>query len=280
MNVTALESQIHADRDAGRLPFLLVGTAGTVSTGAADPLPRLAEVARRESLWLHVDGAYGAPAAALPETGEDLKGLRFADSLALDPHKWLYAPIEAACTLVRDPASLTNAFSFHPEYYRFEEDDGDPRVNFYEHGVQNSRGFRALKVWLALRTIGRTGYETMIREDIALARRLFDAADAHPELEAHTCNLSIATFRYRPADCRDDPATETYLNELNEELLMRVQASGEAYVSNAVIEGRVLLRACVVNFRTTADTIDAVVESIVRTGREVDAGLRPRRNGS
>jgi len=271
MRTDALESQIYADRAAGRLPFLVVGTAGTVSTGAVDPLPEIAAIAQRELLWFHVDGAYGAPAAALPEADDDIRGLSLADSVALDPHKWLYAPMEAACTLVRDPSCLTDTFGFYPAYYRFEADEDDPRWNFYAYGVQNSRSFRALKVWLALRTFGRAGYIDMIRDDIALTQRLFAAAEAHDELEAHSCNLSIATFRYRP---READVTEAYLNELNETLLLRLQAGGEIYVSNAVIDDRVLLRACVVNFRTQAADIDAVVECVVRVGREVDAELR------
>jgi len=271
MRVDVLESQIRADRTAGRLPFLVVGTAGTVGTGAVDPLPAIAAIAQRELLWFHVDGAYGAPAAALPEADDDLKGLRLADSVALDPHKWLYAPMEAACTLVRDSSRLTDTFAFYPPYYRFVVDEEDPQTNFYAYGVQNSRGFRALKVWLALRAIGRSGYVQMIRDDIALARRLFAAAEAHEELDAHSCNLSIATFRYRP---RRTDLTDAYLNELNEALLLRLQAGGEIYVSNAVIDERVLLRACIVNFRTQAADIDAVIDCVVRVGREVDAELR------
>lgn len=276
MRIDALEAQIREDRSTGRLPFLIVGTAGSVGTGAIDPLPALAAIAKREELWFHVDGAYGAPAAALPEASDDLRGLSLADSVALDPHKWLYSPLEAACALVRDTKHLTDAFSFRPDYYRFDECESDPKINYYEYGVQNSRGFRALKVWLTLRAIGREGYVALIRDDIALARQLFEAADAHAELEAVTCNLSITTFRFRPADLdADDPATEAYLNELNEAVLLRIQAGGEAYVSNAIIDGRSLSRACIVNFRTTAHDLDKVIDIFVRAGRKVDAELRP-----
>jgi glutamate/tyrosine decarboxylase-like PLP-dependent enzyme len=276
MQLDDLEAKIAADRKTGRLPFLVVGAAGTVSTGTVDPLPAIAAICRREDLWFHVDGAYGAPAAGLPDASDELRGLQLADSVALDPHKWLYSPIEAACTLVRSPELLTDAFSFHPDYYKFEADSEDPRINYYEYGIQNSRGFRALKVWLTLRTVGRAGYIDMIRQDISLARRLHDNAAAHPELEAFTCELSIATFRYRPADLHSsDPAVETYLNELNDELLTRLQAGGEAYVSNAVLQGRTLLRACIVNFRTSTSDTDAVPEIVARVGREVDKELRP-----
>ncbi|HSG65628.1 MAG TPA: pyridoxal-dependent decarboxylase [Gammaproteobacteria bacterium] len=276
MRLDELEARIAADRNAGHLPFLVVGAAGTVSTGTVDRLPAIAAICKRESLWFHVDGAYGAPAASLPEADAELKGLGLADSVALDPHKWLYSPIEAGCTLVRAPEHLTDAFSFRPAYYKFEGEEEDPRINFYEYGMQNTRGFRALKVWLALRTIGREGYVRMIRDDIALARRLHAHAIAHPELEAFTCELSIVTFRYRPRALEGSPAAvEAYLDELNDELLTRLQGGGEAYVSNAVLEGRKLLRACIVNFRTTADDIDAIPEIVVRLGREVDREQRP-----
>jgi len=276
MLIDDLEAKIASDRDAGSLPFLVVGAAGTVSTGTVDPLPAIAAICRRNELWFHVDGAYGAPAAGLPDASEDLRGLALADSVALDPHKWLYSPLEAACALVREPGHLTDAFSFHPEYYRFEDDEREPRTNYYEHGVQNSRGFRALKVWLSLRAIGRGAYVQMLQDDIALARRLYDAAAAHPELETFTQELSITTFRYRPANlAATDEAAEAYLNDLNEELLSRLQDGGEAYVSNAVLQGRMLLRACIVNFRTTASDIDALVGIVVRLGRELDAKRRP-----
>ena len=137
MDIGALEVQIVADRENGLLPFLVVGAAGTVTVGAVDPLPRLAEICRKHDLWLHVDGAYGAPAAVLPEAHPDLKGLSEADSIAFDPHKWLYSPLEAGCVLVRRPQDMVDAFSFHPEYYKFDDVSEDPGLNYYEFGLQN-----------------------------------------------------------------------------------------------------------------------------------------------
>jgi aromatic-L-amino-acid/L-tryptophan decarboxylase len=274
LRVDELERQIGEDRAAGSWPFLVVGTAGSVSTGAVDPLPEIAAVARRHGLWFHVDGAYGAPAAALPEASADLKALALADSVALDPHKWLYMPLEAACTLVRDPAALMQTFSYRPRYYHFDE--ADDVTNFYEHGPQNSRGFRALKVWLCLKHVGRAGYEKMIRDDIALARRLFEAAQRHAELEACTHNLSIATFRYRPAAARaGGEAWAKYLDTLNTALLSALEREGECFVSNAVIDGAQYLRACIVNFRTRVEDVDALPEIVARRGRRLDAELRP-----
>jgi glutamate/tyrosine decarboxylase-like PLP-dependent enzyme len=275
MDLGALRQALMRDRAAGERPLLVVATAGSVSTGIVDPLTALAELCREEAVWLHVDGAYGGLAAAVPGGPQDLQALRLADSVAVDPHKWLYAPLEAGCILVRDPQALRNAFSYHPPYYHF----GEEAVNFFDYGPQNSRGFRALKVWLALRQVGREGYQRMIADDIALSERLFAAAAAHPELEACTQALSIATFRYVPPDLRGkagEPAAEAYLNTLNEALLERIQNSGEAFVSNAVVHRRYLLRACIVNFHTSEADVDSLPDLVARFGRDVDAELRPK----
>ena len=270
LRVDKLRERIAADRDAGRLPFLVVATAGSVSTGVVDPLRELATLCGEEDLWLHADGAYGAPAAVLPEADDDLRSLDLADSVALDPHKWLYCPIEAACVLTRNTDALKDAFGFRPEYYLFDEGQ-EAGKDYYEHGMQNSRGFRALKVWLGLRQAGREGYQACIRDDIGLAQRLFDLVDAHDEFEAHAVNLSIATFRYVPPG--DEAFGDDYLNTLNKALLAELQAGGELFPSNAVVGGRYLLRACIVNFRTTEADIDSLPESIARVGRSVHARL-------
>ncbi len=276
MDPAILRTLIREDRANGRTPFLVVGTAGTVSTGAIDPLAELAGLCRAENLWFHVDGAYGAPAAVLPELAAEFEGLASADSVALDPHKWLYSPLEAACTLVRDPRHLSEAFSFSPDYYQFDEGEGWEGHNFYEYGMQNSRGFRALKVWLALLQAGRGGYEQMIRDDIALARRIYAAAETHPELEAVTCRLSIATFRFVPESLdRGAQGAADYLNELNRALVIGLQRAGEVFVSNAVIGDRYLLRACIVNFRTRSTDCDALAEIVAASGRRLDREMRP-----
>ena len=280
MKTTVLRKQIQEDIEAGDLPFLVVGTAGTVSTGAVDPLPELAAICRDYNLWFHVDGAYGALAAVLLHDGQatkvpvDLQGIGEADSVAVDPHKWLYAPLEAGCALVRDPVALRDAFSYHPPYYHFDEDMSS--INYHEYGPQNSRGFRALKVWLALCQVGRKGYEEMIFDDIRLAQELYRIVEAQPGLEAFTQALSITTFRYVPLDLTTGSQNvEAYLNQLNAALLTRLQKSGEVFLSNAVIGDTFLLRACVVNFRTSLADIEALPGIVVRLGREVDAALRP-----
>ncbi len=261
MKIVELRRQIELDCSHGARPFLVVGTAGSVSTGAIDPLREIASICREFDLWFHVDGAYGALAAPLPDAPDDLRYLAEADSVAVDPHKWLYAPLEAGCVLVRRQDDLRNAFSYHPPYYRFE----DEAINFVDYGPQNSRGFRALKVWLALRHIGREGYVKSIADDIRLSRKLFDLLQRHPDFETLTQSLSITTFRYVPSRLRSrlgDPAVEESLNTLNEELRVRIEKSGQAFLSNAVINGKFALRACIVNFHTSDEDIEAMPDLI------------------
>jgi glutamate/tyrosine decarboxylase-like PLP-dependent enzyme len=274
MDVAALRRAIDADLAAGCIPFLVVGTAGSVSTGVVDPLFEIAAVCREKQIWFHVDAAYGGFAAAVPGAPPDLRGLAEADSVAVDPHKWLYAPLEAGCALVRKPEALRRAFSYHPPYYHFDE----AAVNFVDYGLQNSRGFRALKVWLALRQVGASGYRQMIADDMALARQIAAVVERHPELELLTQALSITTFRYVPEDLsriRHDAHVRPYLNELNTALLDTLQRGGELFVSNAVVKGRYALRACLVNFHTSESDVEALPGIVAAQGRALDARLRP-----
>lgn len=273
-----LERRLVEDRRAGFIPVAVVGTAGTVSTGAVDPLPAMAALCRAHGVWFHVDGAYGGFAAMLDEgvgVSADLRGLQLADSVAVDPHKWLYAPLEAGCALVRDPALHRAAFSYHPPYYHF----GVEATNFVDLGPQNSRGFRALKVWMALRQVGRAGYRQMLGDDVALARALYDRLGGDDRFEVATHSLSITTFRYVPEEYRGragERDAEEALNALNRALQGRLETSGELFVSNAVVNGRYLLRACIVNFRTLADDIAAIPEIVARHGEAVHAELLAR----
>jgi len=274
MDVRALRRQIEEDIAAGDLPFLVVGTAGSVSTGAVDPLSEIASLCREHGLWFHVDGAYGGFAAAVPQSPENLRALSQADSVAVDPHKWLYAPLEAGCALVRDPEMLRTAFAYHPPYYHFEE----CATNYFDYGPQNSRGFRAFKVWLALRQVGASGYRKMIADDIRLSQAMAEVISRHADLQLLTQNLSVTTFRYIPYDLRtglQEEQVERYLDALNRELLDRLQRGGETFVSNAVVDGRYVLRACIVNFHTNQEDVEAVPEIVARIGRSVDAELRP-----
>jgi aromatic-L-amino-acid decarboxylase len=276
MDSSALRLRVEEDLRLGHRPFLVVGTAGSVSTGAVDSLPEIAAVCREHGLWFHVDGAYGGLAAQAAGSPASLLALSAADSVAVDPHKWLYAPLEAGCVLVRDASRLRDAFSYHASYYHF--DDGE--LNYFDYGPQNSRGFRALKVWLALRQVGRAGYLKMIGDDMRLARHLHALMARHPEFEATSQSLSITTFRYVPPDLRaqlGSAEVETYLDELNRRLLTAVEKSGDAFLSNAVVGGRFVLRACIVNFHTSLGDIEALPPLISRLGREADTSMRQRR---
>ncbi|MCC6367823.1 MAG: aminotransferase class V-fold PLP-dependent enzyme [Bryobacterales bacterium] len=275
IDLEALETAYRQDVEEGYRPFLVAGSAGTVSTGAVDPLPDLAAFSKERNLWFHVDGAYGAFASAIQDAPADLAGLRLADSVAVDPHKWLYAPLEAGCALVRDASALRNAFSYHPPYYSF----GQEATNYFDIGPQNSRGFRALKVWLALQQVGAAGYREMIEDDIALARHLYELALAHPDLEALTHHLSITTLRYVPVEHRagvGSEETEEYLNQLNQRLMEAIEESGEAFVSHAVVNGKYALRFCIVNFRTSTADMEAMPQLIARLGSRVHAEMSSR----
>lgn len=270
MNTAALAQTIREDLDRGKKPFLVIGNAGDVSTGVVDDLSAIATICKEHDLWFHIDGAYGIPAAVVPQYKKIFDGMEEADSIALDPHKWLYAPLEAGCTLVKNPQHLVDTYSAHPVYYNFDNSTDEPTLNYYEYGFQNSRGFRALKVWMALQQAGKAGYRQMIREDIALSQLLFEEAKKHPELEAITQHLSIATFRYVPADkARKEKPAETVLNRLNENLLNVLQQGGEVFLSNALVAGSYCLRACIVNFRTSPQDIYETIEIVVREGRKL-----------
>jgi glutamate/tyrosine decarboxylase-like PLP-dependent enzyme len=280
MDPAALRNLVQEDIEASDLPFLVIGTAGTVSTGAVDPLPALAAICQEYDLWFHVDGTYDAFAALLlhahqgVEVPTDLGEISLADSVAVNPHTWLYAPLEAGCILVRDQQALRETFSAHPPS---SHKTLEAMAAIYdEDGPQTSRGFPALKVWLALRQVGRAGYVEMIADDIRLAQELYRLVDAHPELQAFTQGLSITTFRYIPPGLiPGSEQVEAYLTSLNAELLHRLQRSGEAFLSHAEVRGTYLLRACVVNFRTSLEDIEALPAIVTRIGRKVDAAMRP-----
>lgn len=273
MDLTTLRKSIDTDRKAGNQPFLVVGTAGSVSTGAVDPLYDIAKICHEENLWFHVDGAYGGFAAKASLAPNELAGLSEADSVAIDPHKWLYMPLEIGCALVRDPKAMTDAFSYHPPYYHFDREV----INFVDYGTQNSRGFRALKVWLALQQVGRSGYLKMIDDDITLSQEMFSALARVPEIETLTQHLSITTFRYMPEDLKsrtaETPVAE-YLNKLNEQIMLGIERSGEAFVSVAMIDGKFALRACIVNFRTNRADVLNFPFLVSRIGRQTDIDMR------
>jgi aromatic-L-amino-acid/L-tryptophan decarboxylase len=257
----ALEAALREDLDAGRQPVAVIASAGTVNTGAIDPLAAIADLCQRHHVWLHVDGAYGAPAVLSENYRAQLAPLSRADSVALDPHKWLYVPVEAGLVMVRDAQGMRAAFSLVPPYLRTDatpQGVGGPPW-FSEYGFQQTRGFRALKVWMALQYHGTNGYRRAIERDIALAGGLAQALRAEPEFELfEPQSLSIVCFRYAPREMRDNPGA---LNSLNKALLQRMQLEGRSFVSSTVMDGKFWLRACIVNPRTAVEDIRSLIET-------------------
>ena len=258
----ALDRMIEDDVAAGHIPVAVVGSAGTVNTGAIDPLAELADVCARHEVWLHVDAAYGGPAIVAASYEQLLRALARADSIALDPHKWMYVPVDAGLVLVRHASAMRDAFSLVPPYLRT---DGNLRgvqgpTWFSEYGPEQTRPFRALKVWAALRFFGRDGYRRLIEHDLELARHLADRIRSTLEFELwEPTSLSIVCFRATPAELRDRSAD---LDSLNRQLLEDVQLGGEGFLSGTMLNGSFWLRACVVNPRASVTDIDAVFNAI------------------
>jgi glutamate/tyrosine decarboxylase-like PLP-dependent enzyme len=263
MDVAALEAAILADRRDGRLPFAVVGSAGTVNTGAIDDLPALAALARREALHFHVDGAIGALAALSPELRGRLRGMELADSIAFDAHKWGHFPYEAGCVLVRDPERLRGAFAATAAYLARAEGGITARgERFADRGPQLSRGFRALKLWMGLKAEGTLRMGRAIRQNVEQARYLAERVQERPELELLApAPLNIVCFRYRGTR----PGLD--LDGLNRALLVEIQESGVAVPSATTLGGRYALRVCITNHRTRRSDLDFFLAETLRRGQ-------------
>ncbi|HBB88057.1 MAG TPA: pyridoxal-dependent decarboxylase [Blastocatellia bacterium] len=272
MNVGLLRERIAADLQSGLKPFCIVASAGTTNTGAVDPLSEVADVAEEFALWLHVDGAYGAP-AALDESKRPLfVGLARADSVSLDPHKWLYAPLDCGCLLFRDEAQARVAFGDEDaDYIKVLEQDADESFAFWNYGPELSRRFRALKIWLTLRYYGVRRIAAAITEDNVLAAYLAELVEQEEDFELLSQpQLSICCFRYVPpamrlrldTDAQENEAIGSELNKLNERIMYAIQRGGRAYLSSATVHGKFALRACITNFRTTRADIEQTLEII------------------
>jgi len=266
MRFRALHDAVAADRRAGLLPAIVVGTAGTVNTGAIDPLEELAAFCEKESLWFHVDGAYGAMATFSPKLKPLFKGIERAQSVAADPHKWLYVPYEAGAALVRDAGRLPDAFRKYPEYFAPDPDSSFAGPAwFVERGVELSRGFKALKVWMGMKRHGRRGYAAAIERDVALAELLSDELDLRPGFERLSPTvLSIVNFRYRPPG-----VPEPDLDRLNRAIVNRLVGSGSFFLAPTVLNGRTSMRVCIVNFRTRPEDLTFLLDETARIGREL-----------
>jgi glutamate/tyrosine decarboxylase-like PLP-dependent enzyme len=266
MDAVELERQIAKDKAAGRIPMAVVASAGTVNTGAIDPLANIAEIAHRNAAWFHIDGAYGALAAIAERKKFD--GLELADSISLDPHKWLYQPLDCGCLLYRSSEAAQKAFSHSGDYTRALSADPIEGFAFFEESLELSRRFRALKLWLSFRYHGLAAFRESIQKDLAHARRLAEAIKAEPQLEVMgRGELSAVCFRYRGAS----GSSESALNQLNGSILQRTQKRGRVYLSNATLAGKFCLRACIVNHRTKDSDIDAVVPEVLAAAKELAA---------
>ncbi|MGZ4152219.1 MAG: pyridoxal phosphate-dependent decarboxylase family protein, partial [Actinomycetota bacterium] len=276
IRVDELRAAIADDRAAGRVPFAVVASAGTVATGAVDPLEAIAAVCTEEGLWMHVDAAYGGPAMLADNLRPAFAGIERADSIAFDPHKWLYTPHSGGCVVVRNMAHLAESFDVHASYTIQEKEYTQHGIDLGRHGPQFSRGFWALKVWVSLLAHGREAYGRRISHDAALARYLGARVQEREEFELSApVGLSICCFRYVPPGLPEGSEREAYLDRLNERLMTEIQLDGRVYISNAVLGGRFVLRVCIVNFRTEADDVDAVLDVAAEIGAGLDGTLRP-----
>ena len=263
-----LRKSIAADLAAGKKPIAVIGTAGTVATGSIDPLREMAEIAKEAGAWFHVDGAYGALAAVARPA--DFDGMALADSISLDPHKWLYQPLDCGCLLYRDQSQARRTFSFTGDYAKTLHENSVESFAFFEQSVELSRRFRALKLWLSLRYHGLTNFRAQIENDLDCAQNLASLIKANEDLELLApVPLSAVCFRYIP---KISTFSDTEVDELNLRIVANIVRRGRVYFSNATIGGRFALRACIVNHRTTPADVAEVVNEVIAVGRELTTG--------
>ncbi|PYL53637.1 MAG: pyridoxal-dependent decarboxylase [Verrucomicrobia bacterium] len=260
--------KITADLEAGCVPLCVVANAGTVNTGAVDPLAEIREIANRFQLWMHVDGSYGALAILAKSARELFAGIERADSVALDPHKWLYLPVDVGCVIYRDPEIVRAAFAHEAEYTRIIGQEADEAFAFWDYGPELSRRFRALKVWMLLKGVGLDSLGEAIEDNLACARHLESMVRASDDFEmAAPVELSIFCFRHMPAQLRNEsPKT---IDAFNERLLVALQRDGSSYLSNATLGGRFALRGCVLNYRTTLHDIEILLDDLRRVAKSL-----------
>jgi glutamate/tyrosine decarboxylase-like PLP-dependent enzyme len=270
IDLAALRKTVKQDRSEGHRPFCVIGNAGTVNTGAIDDLSELASFCSSEDLWFHVDGAFGALARLAPSLASLVDGMEQADSLAFDLHKWMYLPFEIACVLVRDAEAHRDAFALTPSYLA-EKARGviAGGLPFGDRGLELTRSFRALKVWMSLKTHGTRAFSRLIEQNVRQARYCASLIDAHPDLElVASVPLNIVCFRFAPTD-----VSGAALNRVNEEILLRVQESGLAVPSSTTIDGRFALRVAITNHRSKREDFDLLVRAVSEIGREVVSEL-------
>ena len=263
-----LVAKITADLEAGYVPFCVVGNAGTVDTGAVDPSHEIREIADRFQLWMHVDGSYGAFAILAQSARELFAGMEQADSIALDPHKWLYLPVDVGCVIYRDPDAARAAFAHEAEYTRMFGEEADEAFVCWDYGPELSRRFRALKVWMLLKGVGLDRLSDAIENNIACARHLESIVRASDDFEmVAPVELSTFCFRHVPVQLRNESAEA--INAFNERLLVALQRDGSSYLSNTMLGGRFALRGCVLNYRTTLRDMEILLDDLRRVAKSL-----------
>lgn len=272
MDVEALRRMLDEDRARGELPFCVVAQVGSINVGAIDPLDQIADVCAEYGLWFHADGACGAVGAMLPELRPRYAGLERADSVTLDPHKWLYVPYECGCVLFRDPEKQRRAFTMQASYLQGILPDGYRGHDFYELGPQMSRGFRALKLWMTLKHYGAEGYRKLLRQNVQCAHHLDRLVRADPDFEAlHEPVINLYCFRFVPARLAGAAeAHAAYLDRLNQRIADAIRLSGLAFIMTSQLRGRTVLRLSICSHRTTLDDIEAVFAELRQIGSRLD----------
>lgn len=268
IDLDSLEKQVIQDRSNGYRPICVVGVAGTTNTGAVDPLDALAEFCQAQGLWFHVDAAYGGPAARTKAAGRLFRGMERADSVVVNPHKWLYVPAEAACILVREPAALRNTFRVAADYLK--EDSGpDAPLDFKDYGPQLHRNFRALKVWMTFKAYGATKLRAAIESNIEIMRYFADRIDESQDfVRLAPVPLSVVCFQYRTTDTSKH-GDQKYLDDLNSHLLDALEKDGRIFLSGTNICGKRVLRACSVNHRLRREDVDFLLDVTREVGRSL-----------
>ncbi|MCI0524890.1 MAG: aminotransferase class I/II-fold pyridoxal phosphate-dependent enzyme, partial [Acidobacteria bacterium] len=271
MPVASLRHAIAQDRTNGKQPFCVIANAGTTNTGAVDPLEHIADLCARENLWLHVDGAYGA-AACLSDRGKRLlAGIERADSISLDPHKWLFQPFEIGCVIARDALSLKKTFHTMAEYLEDTRRVEEEEINYYDYGLQLTRGFRALKLWLSIKAFGASAFREAINRGFELAEYAESALRRSERWEIATpATMGIVTFRYVAEGC-----SESEINEIHRRMVEMMAEDGFAFANSTTLRGRTVMRFCTINPRATDEDIRATIEQLELFGREITNRNKP-----
>jgi glutamate/tyrosine decarboxylase-like PLP-dependent enzyme len=280
LDVKDLNDKITQDQKLGKHPFAVVATAGTVNTGAIDPLDPIADICQKYNLWFHVDAAYGGFAALSPDLKPLLRGISRADSIAINPHKWLFIPYEAGCVLVKNPKHLKDTFTVNADYVHLDDNKKSSNydIDFSDYGLQLSRDFRALKIWMSLKQYGVKKYSKIINQNVNCAKLLAALVEESSSfILANSVNLSIVCFQYTPEDLKQrypKEKTESYLNQLNQEIIKSMRADARILLSSTIIKNKFVLRACIVNYRTTKQDIKTILKIIKELGVAADKKLQ------